>query len=132
MSTLRSASFLGVVLLIGVTEGCTDILISSSGFFFHLDASTSSDVRVGDSFVLIASFGRSRCHLLWKSADPRIARVHRDGRLGGRVRGRVVGVSEGTTVIIVAGRCVEKGLRGDSFHRVERRQVVVVRAPPVP
>lgn len=117
-----------LALLLGLTGGCTDILISGSSFFFHLDAS-SSDVRVGESVFLVASFGEARCELVWKSENPRIARVDPDRRFGGTARGRVIGVSTGATVIIIVARCAEPGRGGDILPHIERRRRVTVHPP---
>lgn len=126
MTRLWRPLLLPILLSLVGANGCTDIVISDSDFFFRLDASSDRGVRAGDEVVWVVSFGDARCDVVWASADPGIARVRLDGRGRGLVRGRVFGVSHGTTVITIVAQCSERGLGGGFVRRVERSHEVVV------
>jgi len=117
---------LAVFLLLAAAAGCTDIVVSDSDFFFRLDASSGRDVQIGEEAVWRVSFGDGRCDVTWSSADPAIARVRPDGRGRGLARGRVFGVSHGTTVITIVARCAETGPGRGTVRRLERRREIVV------
>jgi len=125
MTRLWRPLLLPVFLSLAGASGCTDIVISDSDFFFRLDASSGRDVQVGEEVALRVSFGDAKCDVVWASADPGIARVRPDGRGRGLARGRVFGVSHGTTVITIVARCVETG-PGRTVRRVERSHEIVV------